>query len=166
MDETAPKSPFLSWVSCVTVNHRRLALDFSSQVLLTFVKLAVFSMTVTLVVQLVKWSLIWSKNPPYTIYHSMLGSNSEIFAKYDTWHYGSGENASAQKEIIGSVQICVRMDQRKLISIRSLVNAGSSGLVIGWNIIRPCKICHITRNPMELTGGSGDFITSTDVGIS
>lgn len=61
-----PKSPFLSLVSCVTMNPRRLVLTRISQVPRTFVKLACISMTVPLLVQFVKWSLNLIEKPSYT----------------------------------------------------------------------------------------------------
>lgn len=51
----------------------------------------------------------------------------EMFADYDTWQYGSGEHGSARKSIIGSVELLCRTDREKLVSIRHLILAGSSG---------------------------------------
>lgn len=82
-----------------------------------------------------------------------LVAKPEIFAKYDTWQYQSGEHSSGQRTIIGSVRVFVRTDQGKLISIRPLIISGPSGWVTARNITHSCNMRRINRIVLELPGG-------------
>lgn len=67
------------------------------------------------------------------------------------------------RKIIGSVHIDVKADTGNLLSIRHLIIEGSSGLVIGRNITRPCDIKHIGGNARILLKQTGDKIYMVDV---
>lgn len=81
--------------------------------------------------------------------------------QFDSWQFGVGEHASAARAILGSVEICVRTDSHKLVSIRHLVIAGSSNWIVGRNVTRACNIVHVGNNAIQLPH-SNDSITMID----
>lgn len=107
-DDTAPKKPLL--FMGVMCHGQSLALSTSSNQsgITEFRKAGPLLDDCAPFSAIGKMELNLIENP--SIHQPKLKSKPEIIAKCDEWQYGSGEHSSAQKAIIGSVEILVGTD--------------------------------------------------------